>query len=346
MNNPLISIIVPAYNVANYLPVCLDSLLQQTYPNIEIIVINDGSTDQTKDIADRYLHTQKNIILINQKNEGLSGARNTGIKQARGNYICFVDSDDWVEKDMIQKAVYSLTPKDDVVLWGYIKEYTHASIKQPLAKGIERFSEGNINFLYQRIIGPVNEQLKHPECVDSYITAWGKLYKASIIRDNQIQFVSTKKIGTEDLLFNVQFFSHVKNAVILPDCLNHYRKTNTSSLTSNYKSCLFAQWTILQSLVWEIIKGDTLLEEAFYNRIACTMIGLGLNETSANTSYYEHRKNIMRILNENRYQKAFHQLKFRYLPVYWKIFFSACRFRVFPLYWLLIKIIKRIIQNK
>lgn len=345
MTNPLISIIVPAYNVADYLPACLESLLHQTYSNIEIIVVNDGSTDQTKSIAVRYKKEYSDIILIDQKNEGLSGARNKGIKQAKGDYICFVDSDDWVEKDMIRTAVCSLTQNEEAVLWGYIKEYIHTSIKQPLSKGIERYSEKNIYSLYQRIIGPINEQLKHPECVDSYITAWGKLYKTSIIKDNQIQFVSTKEIGTEDLLFNVQFFSHVKNAVILPDCLNHYRKTNISSLTSNYKSCLFAQWTTLQNLVWKVIQGNPLLEEAYYNRIVCTMIGLGLNEASANTSYREHRKNIMLILNKDRYQKAFRHLKFKYLPIHWKIFFGACRFRIFPLYWFLIIIIKRIIQK-
>lgn len=345
MNNPLISIIVPAYNVAAYLPACLDSLLHQTYSNIEIIVVNDGSTDQTKNIAVRYANEYPNIILIDQKNEGLSGARNAGIKQAKGDYLCFVDSDDWTEKDMIQKVVCSMIQKEDVVLWGYIKEYAHASIKQPLSKEIERYSEKNIHSLYQRIVGPVNDQLKHPECVDSYITAWGKLYKASIIRDNQIQFVSTKEIGTEDLLFNVQFFSHVRTAVILPDCLNHYRKNNISSLTSNYKPLLFTQWMKLQDLVWKNIAGDSLLEEAYYNRIACTMIGLGLNEASVDVSYGEHRKKMMWILKENRYQRAFRQLKFVYLPIHWKVFFGACYFQIFPVYWLLVLIIKKIIQR-
>lgn len=345
MNNPLVSIIVPAYNVADYLPDCLDSLVHQTYSNIEIIVVNDGSTDNTMSVAVRYEKEYPGIILIDQNNEGLSGARNTGIKQAKGDYICFVDSDDWVEKDMIEKAVSSLTQREDVVLWGYIKEYAHASIKQPLSKETERYSENNIHFLYQRIVGPVNEQLKHPELIDSYITAWGKLYKTSIIKDNQIQFVSTKEIGTEDLLFNVQFFSHIKNAVILPDCLNHYRKNNISSLTSNYKPLLFSQWTTLQSLVWKHIKGDSLLEEAYYNRIACTIIGLGLNEAFANTSYCEHRKNMILILNEKRYRRAFQQLKYTYLPIYWKVFFGTCRFRIFFLYWLLIRIIKRIIEK-
>lgn len=339
MNNTLISIIVPAYNVADYLPDCLDSLVHQTYSNIEIIVVNDGSTDKTMSIAVRYEKEYPSIILINQNNEGLSGARNAGIKQAKGDYICFVDSDDWVEKDMIRKAVCSLNQREDVVLWGYMKEYNHISIMQPLSKEIERYSEINIHYLYQRIIGPVNEQLKHPECVDSYITAWGKLYKASIIKDNKIQFVSTKEIGTEDLLFNVQFFSHVRNAVILPHCLNHYRKTNTSSLTSNYKPRLFEQWTTLQNLVWKKIEGDSFLEEAYYNRIACTMIGLGLNEYLSNDARPIKIQRLKNILSTPRYKEAFSKLKIRYMPIHWKVFFLLCKYGFVREYYVLISVI-------
>lgn len=116
-------------------------------------------------------------------------------------------------------------------------------------------------------------------------------------------------------------------------------------MTSNYKPLLFTQWMKLQDLVWKNIAGDSLLEEAYYNRIACTMIGLGLNEASVNVSYGEHRKKMMWILKENRYQRAFRQLKFVYLPIHWKVFFGACYFQIFPVYWLLVLIIKKIIQR-
>lgn len=340
-----VSIIVPAYNVENYLPTCLDSLIQQTYSNVEIIIINDGSTDNTHSIIRAYASKYQNIIVINQNNQGLSEARNAGIKEASGEYICFVDSDDWIAKNTIQKAFEFWDKKTDVVLWGYIKEFPSSSMCQPLCRDLKRYSEQNILSLLQRIVGPVDYQLKHPELVDSYITAWGKLYKASIIKEHEIKFVSTKKIGTEDLLFNIQYFSFVKNAIILPDCLNHYRKDNFTSLTSKYKPQLFNQWKLLQDLIYPQIKGDVLLKEAFNNRIACTMIGLGLNEVSANFSYKQHKKNILMILNEPRYQNAFKNLKYSYLPIYWKLFFLACRYRLFFLYWFLIHVIVRIIHR-
>lgn len=345
MSSAKVSIIVPAYNVENYLATCLDSLIRQTYSKVEIVIINDGSTDNTHSIIRTYASKYQNIIVINQNNQGLSEARNAGIMKASGEYICFVDSDDWIANNTIQKAFEFLDKKTDVVLWGYIKEFPGFSMCQPLCREVERYSKQNILSLLQRIVGPVDYQLKHPELVDSYITAWGKLYKASIIKEHEIKFVSTKEIGTEDLLFNVQYFFWVKNAIILPDCLNHYRKNNSTSLTSNYKPQLFSQWKSLQNFVYQNIKGNALLEEAFYNRIACTMIGLGLNEASAKFSYKQHKENILEILNDSCYKTAFRRLKYSRLPIYWKIFFLACRYRLFFLYWFLIHVIVRIIHR-
>lgn len=109
---PLVSIIVPAYNVEKYLSRCLKSLIQQTYSNLEIIVVNDGSTDKTGDIAEKFRATDQRIKVIHQKNGGLSNARNNGLKNVNGAYISFVDSDDYVEKDYIS-FLYDLLVEDD-----------------------------------------------------------------------------------------------------------------------------------------------------------------------------------------------------------------------------------------
>lgn len=93
-----ISIIVPVYNVEKYLKVCLDSIKNQTYNNFEVIMINDGSTDKSKKICEEYTKDAR-FILINQNNQGLSGARNTGLKNITGEYVLFIDSDDWIEKN-------------------------------------------------------------------------------------------------------------------------------------------------------------------------------------------------------------------------------------------------------
>ena len=117
-----LSIIVPVYNVADYLPKCLDSLLAQDLPQneYEIIVVNDGSTDNSGDISQEYADKYANIILINQENQGLSGARNTGIKHAKGEYIQFVDSDDYLEKDVLGGLMKQVDEGDlDVLRFKY-----------------------------------------------------------------------------------------------------------------------------------------------------------------------------------------------------------------------------------
>ena len=107
-----ISIIIPVYNVEKYLSRCLESVINQSYKNIEIIIVNDGSTDNSFDICNKYKKKDKRVILIDQNNQGLSGARNTGLKHATGEYICFIDSDDYVEKDYVE-YLYKLIVKDD-----------------------------------------------------------------------------------------------------------------------------------------------------------------------------------------------------------------------------------------
>lgn len=114
-----VSLIVPVYNVENYLEKCLNSLVKQTYKNIEIILINDGSTDQSLKIAEKYAEVYKQIKLVSQKNGGLSKARNTGIRVAEGKYIFFVDSDDWLELNTVQEIVVLMENDDlDLCLFG------------------------------------------------------------------------------------------------------------------------------------------------------------------------------------------------------------------------------------
>ena len=112
---PKFSIIVPVYNVESYLAKCLDSILCQSYKDYEIIAINDGSTDNSSKILKEYVDKYDNIIVINQENQGLSQARNNGVKEAKGEYIIFVDSDDFIEKDLLKKINDSLLNNPDLV---------------------------------------------------------------------------------------------------------------------------------------------------------------------------------------------------------------------------------------
>lgn len=113
---PLISVVVPVYNVEKYLAECLDSILAQTYQNLEIIVVNDGSTDGSPKIVQKYSAKHKSIVVVNKKNGGLSSARNAGIEKATGGYLCFVDSDDMIAPDFIEKLAAAMNPEEGILL--------------------------------------------------------------------------------------------------------------------------------------------------------------------------------------------------------------------------------------
>ena len=115
----LISVIVPIYNVERYLAQCLDSIVGQTYRALDIILVDDGSTDGSRTIAEQYAAQDERVILISQENQGLSGARNTGMAVAKGEFLVFVDSDDWLDTTILELAVNSIDNSIDLVGWGY-----------------------------------------------------------------------------------------------------------------------------------------------------------------------------------------------------------------------------------
>ena len=235
MDSKKISIIVPVYNVEKYLPKCLDSLINQTYKNLEIICVNDETPDNSLQILEDYARKDNRIKIVSQKNQGLSGARNTGAKYVTGEYIMYVDSDDWIELDTCEVAVNKAVENDaDIVLWSYVREFADLSLPKKIFDEDEIvFDEADVKYkLHRRLFGLCDEELRVIENADSVVTAWGKLYKSGLILNNHIDFVDTKLIGTEDALFNINVFGYAKKAVFINKCFNHYRKDNMTSLMS------------------------------------------------------------------------------------------------------------------
>lgn len=349
MNNFLISIIIPVYNVSVYLRQCLDSVINQSYSQLEIILVNDGSTDDSLEICEEYQALDPRIKLINQKNTGLSGARNTGIDCTQGNYILFLDSDDWIDLETCQLLVDNVKRTNaDVVLFSYVKEFSNHSEEKFILDGDLIFREEESRNIHRRIIGLYEEELAHPENADSIVTAWGKLYKTDLIKKNKIYFTDCKVIGTEDMLFNTYCFKHVKSISNIHRCLYHYRKNNQSSLTSVYKPRLFEQWSTLYGMVEEYIEKEQLdseFQDALKNRISLGIIGLGINELYAKISLLKKYSRLKKILSSNRYRKAVMSLQLKYFPVHWKLFFFFAKYNMpIPLLMMLL-VIKKIINK-
>ncbi len=332
--NKKISIIVPMYNTSEYLSRCLESLIHQTYKNIEIICVNDGSTDDTLEKLKEYAKQDERIVIINSKNEGVSLSRNKGLNKATGEYITFIDSDDWVELDTCEIALKNAIEYNaDVVFWNYIKEFQNKSVPL-LIMGEEKIvykTSSETKQLQRRFLGLYGTELARPEHADSLSTVWGKLYKAEIIKKNDLKFVDLSTIGVcEDGLFNLNCFEFVNCAVYLPNCFNHYRKTNSGSLTKRYRKMLPQQCNNLHKLMNEYIElkncdGD--FKEALNNRISMSIIGLGLNTLNADKDFNK-LKEIKRIISSVQYRSAVKNLSLKYFPVHWRFFFFFAKYKM------------------
>ena len=349
-DNQLVSIIVPVYNVEQYLPQCLDSLINQTYNNIEIICVNDESPDNSAEILKQYSEKDSRIKIINQNNMGLSGARNTGMQNAHGEYVMCVDSDDWIDLETCEEAVKAARKHDaDLVMWSYVREFDNRSSNKLMFWEDETVfdSEAVKNQINRRLCGLLGEELAHPDYANAVETAWGKLYRFSIIRDNHIEYVSERIIGTEDALFNIYATHYVRKAVYLKRPYNHYRRTNTGSLTSRYKTNLFSQWQTLFDYMEQYIVDNNLNDSfllALKNRIALSTIGLGLNITGSEYSGRKKRALLEEIISSERYRNAYQVLVFTFFPIHWKIFFFCAKHQMTFCLYLLLAVINRIIS--
>ena len=297
-----------------------------------MIFINDGSTDNSSAILSKAIESDSRIKVIEQENSGLSAARNRGLREASGDYIMFLDSDDWIDKETCEIALGKMKLYDaDVVFWSYVREYREKSLKTPLFGDKEIIWQSNeIQRLFQRMVGLTGKELAEPQKTDSLITAWGKIYKKNVLKN--IEFVDTKIIGTEDALFNIQVFSQIQSAVYIPDFFAHYRKYNEISLTHHYKKNLAKQWKELYRRIFQVLhtqKRDKECYVALNNRICLGLIGLGLNLAEDDKmSSREKIKELHRILNMKHYKKALKAFSVKDLPVYWKAFFVCSKLQL------------------
>lgn len=347
--SPLVSIIVPVYNARQYLEKCLDSLIGQTYQNIEIICVNDGSTDKSLDILQDFSRRDSRIHLINKENTGVSQARNDALKEASGDYIMFVDADDWVDTETCE-TVLSCAVEDhaDIVMWSYCSETNNRSFRKEIYPGKRVFTDSEVKKqLHRRFVGVLKDELAHPELADALCPVWGKLYRKELL--DGIEFIDLRTIGTyEDGFFNLEVFGKATNVVYLPKYYYHYRRSTTKSVTSGYRKELFAQWQNLFAQIRSYIEENNLpvqYQEALRNRIALSIQGLGLNIVSADKPGTWMIREIKSIVSRPEYKEAYKNLDYTYFPIHWKLFYGCARFGCASAVYALLRVISNIISK-
>jgi len=348
---PEISIIIPCYNAEKYIEKCLNSVINQTLKNIEIILVNDGSTDSTLSILYQYASIDSRIIVIDKHNEGVSIARNIGIKKSNGEYIMFIDSDDWIDFDTCEIALEEIKGQNaDVVMWSYVREFSKKSLlKNIYDLDIIIFEESDVeDKLFRRILGLVEKELQNPENMDALNPVWNKLYSSKLIKENNIQFVDLYKIGTgEDGLFNLEVFNYASRIIYINKHFYHYLKTNEASCTTLYKDKLYHQWNNLFDIMTNYIriKKKKNFDQALNNRICWSVVGLGLNICNSKQEHLTKIRDIRNILSSERYFNAIKNLKLKHFPICWKLFFLTVKFNFYSVVYLQLYFINKIIRR-
>ncbi len=265
MSNPLISIIVPIYKVETYLPRCLDSIIAQTYKNLEIILVDDGSPDRCGEICDEYAQKDSRIKVIHQENGGVSVARNTGIRNVNGDYITFIDSDDTINDDYIQNLCRGFENKDTVLsMTGYkIISFADNCLLQDTNILNVKEEKPCIDF--------ISNLFNSVPCYFGY--CWGKLYKTKIIQENKLKYAEDIYYN-EDRLFIVSYLT----------CCNKTDKVYLNSI-SNY--CYYQHQASAMSAISINFNRKCLSDLEAYKRMVLKIKKYGGNKSLLSMMRYE-----------------------------------------------------------
>ncbi len=233
-----ISVIVPVYNVEQYLAKCLDSVINQTYKNLEIICVDDGSSDNSGRILDEYAAKDERIKVIHGENRGVSVARNKGLDVATGDWISFLDADDWLDVNAYEKLLKSIKGADvDIIIFGNYCVYDGITAKyKPI--NIEENKLNDYSYLLLKLGSLV----------------WNKLYKRSVIENNKLRFVEHIKLS-EDGLFNIELMLQYPKIQTIDEGLYYYVIYRQGSTLSGQ-----------HGLDKELLIRDYLLKQEFYNK--------------------------------------------------------------------------------
>ncbi len=274
MAKPLVSIIVPVYNVAPWLKRCLDSIAGQSYRNLEIILVDDGSTDGSGKICDAYCMGDPRFRVIHQENRWLSGARNSGLEAMSGDYVCFIDSDDRVHPEYVSKLYEGIAAGYDLSMVGY----------NAVDEDLEPLP------LTHRDIGS-SAVFSRDECLTGLITGmgrgpivfgvvWNKMYPASLVKD--IRFGNDYSM--EDAPFNLQIYRKIQKAILAEDKLYDYVQRSGSILHGDLSKIGFHRLSILKKMVDSLPMEESKTRDLLLERIFSTQV-LRYRDATRGTEY-------------------------------------------------------------
>ena len=223
----LISVIVPVYNCEKYIRRCVNSILNQTYTDIELLLVNDGSTDKSGSICDDFAKKSDRTIVFHTSNLGVSSARNTGLNNCTGKFVFFVDADDYIEPDAIQALVEGYAQSNSEIIIGGFNKVINDGKK---VSQVEHFA-GNTLLKTEGLVDYTIKYLRNPRKKQLLMSCWAKLFNVSIIKKFDIAFNTELKIA-EDVAFNFSYLKYVSTAYFISKVVyNHQKSANYNSLS-------------------------------------------------------------------------------------------------------------------
>lgn len=316
-NKKSVSIIIPVYNAKEYLPHCIDSILKQTLPDIELILVDDGSTDSSGKLCDSYAGDSR-VKVLHKENGGPGLARNCGIEAAQGEYIGFVDADDWCEPNMFEELLTAaVVKKADMAFCDYTLDTENSSKELKTDYNGNHFY--NKNEIYEKILpyffGYNDEELSSYKSYfpfadySSYI--WLCIYKASVLKENNITFPSQKTYYNEDNLFNLNFVFHAKSAVHVAKSLYHYRESSvslTKRFNPNFFDAKLNKFKYLRDFIKINLNGD--YSKRLDNKICVESINIiNYYISASNQGFLKKHAKICEIVNSPIISSALKELE-------------------------------------
>jgi len=275
----MVTVIVPVYNASKTIERCIRSITEQTYCRLQIILVNDGSKDDSLKICKKMSEEDSRIVVIDQKNNGVSEARNAGLNKAEGDFCCFVDADDWIDKTFVRLLVNGMTDVDCVVT-GYVQESCSGT----------NFASMEENTFYL-------DNIKGEQIADFFVSGfvhpcWNKLYKTSIIKGNGISFKTDLHIS-EDSLFSLDYLKRCKAfRTVAYEGYHYWKDSGKISLSKMVYGDTFDTYEMVFDSIQELLIAgncdkpmvDSILIRTIYPQLYATVFKVYL---SGNDSYYK-----------------------------------------------------------
>ena len=322
MDNFKVSVVVPIYNVASYLDRCMQSLLHQTMENIEIILVDDESPDNCPMMCDQYALMDSRVKVIHKKNEGLGFARNSGLDIATGEFVAFLDSDDFVDESMYEKLyATAVREKADAVFCGfnfYKEEVVDAAISEVHSMTVFEGQDIKNKVLLNMIACEPQSRKER----SFFMSVWHSIYSLSLIKKYGLRFCSEREIISEDIVFQMDYLTKSKRVVYIPDCLYYYCFNQTSLSRVFRKDRNFKILQMYEALMrkaecmkWDVYEKQRIMR-LFIGYSRSAMIDLCISELS----YSEKMKILYENCSNSIWHEIFSQYPYKKLPKIYALF--------------------------